>query len=302
MSNKVFANLMEISCKAASDGKSVCSFPDVCFTPPQTPATPPGIPIPYPNTGMASDCTDGSSTVKISNQEVMLGSKSYFKTSSGDEAGSAPKKGLITGKIQGKVYFASWSMDVKIEGENVVRHLDFTTHNHACPTANNPVPWPHIVSLATAGIATKPLKSCPKECKTKKTHKTRYKNLRKGTPSDSAQASVNRIKPKICASCKSPATTLAADHIVPLKKICEMPGFACLPNEEQEKIADMKSNYDGLCGSCNSSKKDRLWHNWKQVKTRSLTLHPSTRAAKMKKTEEIAKEIAMKIRATPCKD
>ena len=40
-------------------------FPDVCFTPPQTPATPPGVPIPYPNTGMASDTTDGSSSVKI---------------------------------------------------------------------------------------------------------------------------------------------------------------------------------------------------------------------------------------------
>ena len=30
----------------------------------------------------------------------------------------------------GKVYFNAWSMDVKVEGENVVRHLDMTTHNH----------------------------------------------------------------------------------------------------------------------------------------------------------------------------
>src|SRR6186713_926869 len=121
MGNEVYANMMEVSCKAA-EGKAICAFPDVCFTPPQTPATPPGVPIPYPNTGLASDTTEGSSTVKISGQEVMLKNKSYFKTSSGDEAGAAPKKGLVTSKTKGHVLFTAWSMDVKIEGENVVRH------------------------------------------------------------------------------------------------------------------------------------------------------------------------------------
>jgi hypothetical protein len=33
MSNEVYANGREVSCKAAQ-GKSVCAFPDVCFTPP----------------------------------------------------------------------------------------------------------------------------------------------------------------------------------------------------------------------------------------------------------------------------
>src|SRR3979490_1375499 len=107
--------MMEVSCKAAA-GKSICAFPDTCMTPPQTPATPPGVPIPYPNTGMAADCSDGSSTVNISGQEVMLKDKSYFKKSTGDEAGSAPMKGVMTGKITGKVFFTMWSMDVKVEG------------------------------------------------------------------------------------------------------------------------------------------------------------------------------------------
>ena len=40
MANEVYANMMEVSCKSAS-GKSICATPDVCFTPPQTPATPP---------------------------------------------------------------------------------------------------------------------------------------------------------------------------------------------------------------------------------------------------------------------
>src|ERR1700736_6907455 len=98
MSNQVYANTMEVSCKQA-DGKTICAMPDVCMTPPQTPATPPGVPIPYPNTGMSSDCDQGSKTVQISGQEVMLKDQSCFKKSSGDEAGSAPKKGLITSKI-----------------------------------------------------------------------------------------------------------------------------------------------------------------------------------------------------------
>src|SRR5438876_8578322 len=151
MANEVYANNMEVACKAGQ-GKSICAFPDVCFTPPQTPATPPGVPIPYPNTGMASDTTDGSKTVQVSGQEVMLKNKSYFKKSTGDEAGSAPKKGLITSKIQGKVYFNAWSMDVKFEGENDVRHVDLTTHNHMSFPGNSP---PCAYSDAQAGTSIK---------------------------------------------------------------------------------------------------------------------------------------------------
>lgn len=139
MSNDVYANGREVSCKV-SGAKSIAAFPDTCFTPPLTPATPPGVPIPYPNTAMASDTSEGSKTVKVGGQEVMLKDKSCFKTSTGDEAGSAPKKGLITSKIKGKAYFVSWSMDVKFEGENVVRHMDMTTHNHMSKMPGNTPP------------------------------------------------------------------------------------------------------------------------------------------------------------------
>jgi hypothetical protein len=148
MSNQVYANNMAVSCKAAA-GKSICAFPDVCMTPPQTPATPPGVPIPYPNTGLASDTSDGSTSVNISGQEVMLKNKSYFKKSTGDEAGCAPMKGVITHKNMGKVYFNAWSMDVKVEGENVVRHMDLTTHNHASPLGQTP-PWPYADEFAAS--------------------------------------------------------------------------------------------------------------------------------------------------------
>lgn len=145
MGCEVYANGMSIACKAA-DGKTIAAFPDVCFTPPLTPATPPGVPIPYPNTGMASDTTEGSKTVMISGKEVMLKNKSYFKTSTGDEAGSAPKKGVVTSQIKGKVNFCAWSMDVKFEGENVPRHLDLTGHNEASEPPNAP-PWPYVDTM-----------------------------------------------------------------------------------------------------------------------------------------------------------
>lgn len=160
MGNNVFANGREISCKKA-DGKTICCFPDVCFTPPdKVPPTPPGIPIPYPNTGMASDTAKGSKSVKVSSAEVMLKNKSHFKKSMGDEAGCAAKKGVVTSKNRGKVYFTSWSFDVKFEGKNVVRHLDLTTHNHASMPGNSP-PWPYVDTMA---VAPPPPKPKPKEC------------------------------------------------------------------------------------------------------------------------------------------
>ncbi|GAA0404362.1 type VI secretion system effector Dnase Tse7 [Cocleimonas flava] len=149
MSNDVFANGREISCKKA-DGKTICAFPDVCMTPPTSPATPMGVPVPYPNTGMAKDTTKGSKSVKITGKEIIKKNVSHYKTSYGDEAGCATpaKKGIITGTIKGKVYFKSWSMDVKVEGKNVVRHLDMTTHNHKSEIGNESIPWPHVDSMS----------------------------------------------------------------------------------------------------------------------------------------------------------
>jgi hypothetical protein len=174
MANDVYANGREISCKAA-DGKSVCAFPDVCLSPPSPPAGP--IPIPYPNTALAQDTTSGSKSVKISGKEVMLKNKSYFKKSTGDEAATKSLgMGVVTHQITGKVYFASWSMDVKIEGQNAVRHLDLTTHNHMSVPGNSPT-WPYLDTMSMAeklaacgeemdAVA----KKCPNSGKMGKTH------------------------------------------------------------------------------------------------------------------------------------
>jgi len=265
MANEVYANMMEISCKAAS-GKSICAFPDVCMTPPQTPATPPGVPIPYPNTGMASDCTDGSSTVKVSGQEVMLKNKSYFKKSVGDEAGCAPKKGLLTSKNTGKVFFKAWSMDVKVEGENVVRHLDITTHNHASDPPNSP-PMAHIDAMSASV-----LKACEKEveCGKKACAEQNIDNCSEECKAAQKCLLVPKGKDKdICCKPDNTGDHMIEDHwIWEEKGSVLMPGLAHLgakePNGRYKKPGGPydgapttcvnRSRYSGLHGVCHGTR------------------------------------------------
>jgi hypothetical protein len=137
---------MEIACKAG-DNKVISAFPDVCLSPPSPPAGP--LPVPYPLFSNSQDMTNGSKTVKISGKEVMLKDKSYYKKCTGDEAATKSLgQGAITHTLTGKVYFISWCMDVLIEGENVVRHLDMTTSNHASPMANGPTPIPGMDTMS----------------------------------------------------------------------------------------------------------------------------------------------------------
>lgn len=140
----VFANGLEISGKAV-DAKTIAVFPDVCFTPPENPATPPGVPIPYPSFGFASDTEQGTGTVKIGGKTVNIKNKSDLSKTSGTEAGCAAKKGIISSKNTGKEYFNSWSNDVKFDGEPVIRMSDLATNNHGSPC--NTVTWPHFAEI-----------------------------------------------------------------------------------------------------------------------------------------------------------
>jgi hypothetical protein len=136
MGTEVYANGMEIACKAAS-GSASGAFPDTCLTPPPPPAGP--VPVPYPNSAYASDTTDGTTTVMIVGQEVMLKDQSTFKKSVGNEAATkAQGMGVVTHTIQGEASFVAWSMDVKFEGESVPRHLDLMLHNEQSNPSNTP--------------------------------------------------------------------------------------------------------------------------------------------------------------------
>lgn len=98
------------------------AFPDLCKTP--TPAGP--IPIPYPNIAQASDADKTAKKVKCDGEAVCI-ADSNFKTSTGDEAGSA--MGVASSKTKGKAEFVNYSFDVKIEGKGVPRAFDLMLHN-----------------------------------------------------------------------------------------------------------------------------------------------------------------------------
>lgn len=128
MGSNVFANGREVSAKADGN-RSIAAMADVCLSPPSPPAGP--IPLPYPNFSEASDTVDGSKTVMIGGKEAGLKDKSVYKSSKGNEAATRSfGMGVVTHTIQGKTQHAAWSFDVKIEGENAIRHMDLTTHNH----------------------------------------------------------------------------------------------------------------------------------------------------------------------------
>ncbi len=248
MANQVFANNREISCKSAS-GKSIAAFPDVCFTPPQAPPTPPGVPIPYPNTGMAKDTTSGTRTVKISGKEVMLKDQSYYKTSYGDEAGCAAKKGVITSKNKGKVYFTSWSMNVKFEGKNVVRHMDLTTHNHASMPGNTPT-WPYLDELAVS----KEEGPCKDDIKKEKDACENFAPHKKDGPSpcppdgkpgsrEAADAYADKVAAQRCL-------TARRCQLTPYQPTGDQPG--CCPGQTGHHVVEAGSFYNVGRGGSNS--------------------------------------------------
>jgi uncharacterized protein DUF4150 len=120
MAATMTVNVMTVVHKS-SNGVGL-AFPDVCKTP--TPAGP--IPIPYPNVAMSSNTADGTSSVKVDGNPIMIKSSNY-SLSSGDEPGSA--MGVMSSKIKGKAHPKMYSSDVKAEGANVFRLLDIMTQN-----------------------------------------------------------------------------------------------------------------------------------------------------------------------------
>jgi hypothetical protein len=120
MAQTTFANSRGIVHKG-SGGMSMV-FPDVCKTP--SPGGP--IPIPYPNTGQASDTSGGPSTVKCDGSMPMVKGATYSKTM-GDEAGTAG--GVVSSVNRDVAEFMMYSFDVKLEGKGVCRLGDPLFHN-----------------------------------------------------------------------------------------------------------------------------------------------------------------------------
>jgi hypothetical protein len=102
------------------------AFPNVCFTPPVSPASPSGIPIPYPSIGQLSAADATASSVKAGGSKVVTKASSISSTT-GDSAGSLG--GVKSGTVGGGVAFKTASGSVFAEGSEVVRMLDQTEQN-----------------------------------------------------------------------------------------------------------------------------------------------------------------------------
>ena len=105
-------------------------------------AVPAPIPTPLPDTAQAMDLQGGAATVTIEAASVAH-AKSFISKSTGNEVATSTGGGVITHVVQGKAYFQTFSMDVFIESQPGVRHMDLVTHNHMAMMPGNtpPAPW-----------------------------------------------------------------------------------------------------------------------------------------------------------------
>ncbi len=124
-----------------SSGGTTVAAPDVCKTP--TPGGP--VPLPYGNTALSRHTASGTKQVRVDRQPAMLKS-SNFSTSTGDEPGTLG--GIVSGKTRGKATPRSYSLDVKFEGQPVVRFTDLMVQNSgAAPNAAGIVSQPNGAAL-----------------------------------------------------------------------------------------------------------------------------------------------------------
>ncbi|HEY8506020.1 MAG TPA: PAAR-like domain-containing protein [Gemmataceae bacterium] len=112
-----------------------CPVPDFCKTP--TPGGP--VPVPYVNVAMDSDLAGGPKKVKVEGN-MPAHMKANLRMSTGDEGGTAGG-GVVSNKIKGKMTWVMGSMDVKFEGQGVIRFMDTCLHNGNAPNTGS---QPHL--------------------------------------------------------------------------------------------------------------------------------------------------------------
>jgi hypothetical protein len=103
-------------------GGTVITSPDVCNTQVGSAV----VPIPYVNVAKSADTAQGSSTVTMDGNPVMI-KNSVFSTSSGDEAGKVG--GVASGVTQGRAKFVTTSNDVLVDGQPLARRCDLMVSN-----------------------------------------------------------------------------------------------------------------------------------------------------------------------------
>lgn len=79
---KVVKKKVEADVVAREQGEAEPFSPDVCETP--SPSEPGSVPVPYPNTRMASDSSSGAEKAKVEGKEAGVKEASSFEASLGD--------------------------------------------------------------------------------------------------------------------------------------------------------------------------------------------------------------------------
>jgi hypothetical protein len=122
-------------------GGVVVSSPDVCLTPVGNGV----VPVPYVNVAKSADICNGSKTVTVNGNPIML-KDSRFSTSSGNEPGTAG--GISSGVTKGEAKFVNYSCDVFVEGRPVCRRLDPMVSNLSGSGNTPPAPLmqPNVVT------------------------------------------------------------------------------------------------------------------------------------------------------------
>ena len=125
-------------------GGTVVTSPDVCNTHVGSAV----VPVPYVNVAKSVDTAQGSSTVTMDGNTVMIKS-SVFSTSYGDEAGKIG--GIASGITQGRAKFVTTSNDVLVDGQPIGRRCDLMVSNLSA-SGNTPpsaLQQPNIVTEAS---------------------------------------------------------------------------------------------------------------------------------------------------------
>lgn len=124
-------------------GGVVVTSPDVCLTPAGSGV----VAIPYVNVATSIDTSNGSKTVTVNGNPIML-KGSRFSVSSGDEPGTAG--GISSGGTKGEAKFVNYSSDVWVEGKPVCRRLDPMVSNLLGGSGNTP-PAPLMQTNVASG-------------------------------------------------------------------------------------------------------------------------------------------------------
>ncbi|KGF80494.1 hypothetical protein IA69_18085 [Massilia sp. JS1662] len=126
-----------------------------------------------------------------------------------------------------------------------------------------------------------------------------YARLRSKTPSSAIQKQVNEGVTLPMPDRALPGLTvtkpLHADHIVSMKQITEMEGFARLSQEDQLAVLNNPRNFIGLSETANTSKGAKSFAEWTEYKKGGIAVDPAFRQEMMQKEVDMAAELQQQI-------